>query len=122
MIENFREFEVGPDPYGRTWRVRFLWQQNGISIRHSDTVDVKFVLSDGEIAEEKVMAMPHPRLLELAARSGHPLNDAWCLKLAALHLKRMIETGEDMEKPLVTLTAADLDHAHVSLRSKRAAA
>ena len=49
MIENFRRFQAGPDPFGRTWDVEFRWQQNGISIRHADTVDVKFHLSrDGD--------------------------------------------------------------------------
>src|SRR5438094_687057 len=40
--------------------------------------------------------------LELSAKSGRPLTDPWCSRLAALHLKNMIETGEDMEKSLVT--------------------
>ena len=122
MIENFREFQVGPDPFGRTWIVRFVWLQNAISIRHSDSADVKFVLSDGEITEEKVLALMHPRLLEFSSKSSHPLNDAWCMKLAALHLKRMIETGEDMEKALVTLTMGDLERAHDQLQRERAAA
>jgi hypothetical protein len=122
MIENYREFEAGPDPYGRTWRVRFLWQQNGISIRHSDTVDVKFLAGDGEIGEEKVIAMPHPRLLELSRKTAHPLNDAWCMKLAGLHLKRMIETGEDLEKALVTMSLEDMRKAHEALGQARAAA
>ena len=41
---NFRQFEVGPDPFGRKWQVLFKWMQTAISLRHSDTVDVKFVL------------------------------------------------------------------------------
>jgi hypothetical protein len=39
------------------------------------------------------------------------LSDAWVSKMAASHLKRMIETGEDMEKPLVTMTRADIESA-----------
>ena len=110
-MENFREFQAGPDPFGRTWQVRFLWQQNGISIRHADTIDAKFLLRDGDDSEEKVIALPHPKLLELSARTGHPINDAWVLKLSARHLAYMIETGEDIEKTLVTLSAVDLDRA-----------
>ena len=52
MIENFRRFET-TDPFGRNWLVEFRWLQNGISIRHSDTVDVKFQLIRGEDIEEK---------------------------------------------------------------------
>ena len=48
-------------------------------------------------------------LLALSANTGHPLTDAWCLKLAALHLKHMLENGEDMEKVLVTLQPEELD-------------
>jgi len=36
------------------------------------------------------------------------MTDAWCSRLAALHLSRLIETGEDMEKDLVTAPAAEL--------------
>ena len=39
---NYRMFEAGPDPFGRHWQVEFRWLQTGISIRHADTVDVKF--------------------------------------------------------------------------------
>jgi len=46
-VQSFREFEAGPDPFGRTWQVKFKWLQTAISLRHSDSVDVKFIpLSD----------------------------------------------------------------------------
>ena len=107
MAENFRRFQAGPDPFGRTWEVEFRWMQTGISIRHADTVDVKFVMwTEGEPKQEKVIALPHPGLLAAGRQTGHPLTDAWCLKLAAAHLKYMFESGEDLEKTLVTLSAA----------------
>jgi hypothetical protein len=109
MLSNFRVFEAGPDPRGRTWEVEFLWLQTGISIRHADTVDVKFLLSSGEERMEKVIALNHPDLLALSATTGRPITDAWCAKLAALHLRRMIETDQDMEKTLVTCTAEELE-------------
>ncbi|MBM3748941.1 MAG: hypothetical protein FJW34_24500 [Acidobacteria bacterium] len=108
MLSSFREFKAGPDPRGRTWEVQFLWLQTGISIRHSDTVDVKFLLSDGEERLEKVIALPHPELLALSAKTRRPLTDPWCARLAARHLQRMVETGQDMEKTLVTCTPAEL--------------
>jgi hypothetical protein len=110
MIENFRQFQAGPDPFGRMWQVHFSWLQNGISIRHADTVDVKFgVSTENEPFEERVIALPHPILLALSQKTGHLLTDAWCLKLAALHLKHMLESGEDMEKTLVTPEPEELD-------------
>ena len=103
MLENFRQFQAGPDPFGRVWQAHFKWLQTGISIRHADTVDVKFAAApEGEPFEERIIALPHPALLAISGRAGHPLTDAWCLKIAALHLKHMIESGEDFEKTLVT--------------------
>jgi hypothetical protein len=110
MIPNFRSFDAGPDPFGRTWHVEFRWLQTGISIRHADTVDVKFEVSTtGEPTQERVVALRHPDLLKLSKSTGHPLTDPWCLKLAGLHLKRMIQTGEDIEKTLVTPSLAELE-------------
>ena len=106
---NFRRFQAGPDPFGRTWEVEFRWQQNGITIRHADTVDVKFdVRTTGESNQERVIAVRHPDLLRLSKETGRIVSDAWCMKLAALHLKHMIETDEDMEKTLVTVSYSEL--------------
>ena len=120
MIDNYRNFQTGPDPFGATWRIEFRWQQNGISIRHSDSVDVKFFLSDGKHTEEKVIALPHPLLLAQSAMNGHPVTDALCMKIAALHLVKIIETGEDMEKTLVTLTAPEMEEAASQITAKAA--
>ncbi len=69
------------------------------------------VWTDGEPKHEKVLALPHPDLLVLTRETGHALTDPWCLKLAANHLAWMIESGEDLEKTLVTLSPADLRRA-----------
>lgn len=109
MPDNSRRFEAGPDPFGRIWQVEFRWLQTAISIRHSDTIDVKFVIwTDGEERQERVLALQHLDLLNLSTAVNHPLTDPWCLHLAASHLKHMIEAGEDLEKVLVTLSPADL--------------
>jgi hypothetical protein len=112
MPDNYRHFTAGPDPFGRKWDVEFKWLQTGTSIRHADTVDVKFgVLPEGEVKQEKVLALPHPALLLLCKETGHPLTDGWCLKLGARHLIYMIESAEDLEKTLITLSEADLRRA-----------
>jgi hypothetical protein len=112
MADNVRLFQAGPDPFGRTWDVEFRWSQNGISIRHSDTIDVKYVLrTAGEEPQEKVIALQHSDLLALSAKTGHPLTDAWCMKLAANHLKHMVQSGEDLEKILITVNPAELERA-----------
>ena len=113
MIENFRRFET-TDPFGRNWLVEFRWLQNAISIRHRDSVDVKFQLIRGEDIEEKVIALRHPDLLELSRLTGRGVTDPWCMKIAALHLREMIRTDRDMDKILVTPSLADLErHAAV---------
>ena len=117
MPDNNRRFQAGPDPFGRTWEVEFRWLQTGISIRHADTVDVKFIVwthgssGDAEPKQEKVIALPHLALLALSVKTGHPLTDPWCLKLAAQHLRYMITSGEDLEKALVTIAPAELERA-----------
>lgn len=112
MQENNRRFQAGPDPFGRAWEVEFRWLQNGISIRHSDTIDAKFMLwTEGEEPAEKIIALPHTSLLALCSKTGHALTDPWCLKLAAHHVKYMIESGEDLDKTIVTLAPAELERA-----------
>ena len=104
MPETYRKFQAGPDPFGRVWNVEFRWLQTATSIRHADAVDVKFAAGvEGEPKYEKVIALRHPDLLRLSQDAGKPLTDGWCLKLGALHLKKMIETAEDMDKTLVTV-------------------
>ena len=110
-MHNFRKFEAGPDPFGRTWAVEFQWLQTAISIRHSDSVDVKYVIAtEGEPRQEKVIALPLPDLLSICDEVEHPLSDPFCLRLAGLHLTRMIESYEDMDKVLVTVTRPELLH------------
>lgn len=116
MYENYRMFEVGPDPFGARWKVEFLWSQNGISIRHADTVDVKFEISSGDLLEEKIIALPHPALQRVSAMMDHPLTDPWCHRIAAMHLTKMIETADDIEKTLVTLDEATIRDYAETLR------
>ena len=110
MSDQSRLFEAGPDPFGRMWKVQFRWLQTGISIRHADTVDVKFLVTpqNGEPVE-KVIALPHAALHKLTGNSGQKLTDPFCMRLAAAHIKHMIETAEDMDKTLVTISASELD-------------
>jgi|SRR5581483_2662512 len=116
MSDQSRRFEAGPDPFGRMWEVQFRWLQTGISIRHADTVDVKFfVAADGGAPEEKIIALPHSELLKSAPQYGQRVTDPLCMRLAAAHLKHMIETSEDMEKTLVTLTPEELARCYREL-------
>jgi hypothetical protein len=103
-MQNFRQFEAGPDPFGRKFQVWFKWLQTAISIRGSDSVDVQFLLENDQAGSfKKTIALPHADLLALSRSTGRPMDDPWCARLAALHLVHVVETGEDMEKDLVTV-------------------
>jgi len=122
MSDQARLFEAGPDPFGRMWKVQFRWLQTGISIRHADTVDVKFWVScDGGEPEEKVIALPHPALLQLT-ENGRKLTDPLCMRLAAAHLKHMIETSEDMEKTVITVSPEEMSAYYQQLHGVTVAA
>ena len=108
-MQNFRQFEAGPDPFGRKFQILFKWMQTAISLRHADTVDVKFILVDQNGGRtEKTIALPHADLLWVSKELNRPMDDPWCSRLGALHLTRLVQTGEDMEKDLVTVSASDL--------------
>jgi len=108
MVENFRNFETGPDPFGRSWRVEFRWQQNAISIRHADTIDTKWNIECEGEAQEKIVALPLPALLKIASAKERSITDAWCMKLGGLHLIEMISSWRDMDKTLVTANEEEL--------------
>ena len=121
MSVPFRHF-TAPDLFGSPIEVEFRWLQNGISIRHADTVDVKFEIVMEGRREERVLALPHPHLLRVSAESGHPTTDPWCSRMAALHLKHMIESGDDFEKTLVTLTGDQMNEYAKQLKPELAEA
>ena len=117
MLPNSRVFQAGPDPRGQTWEVQLVWLQTGISIRHSDTVDVKFLLASPGERLEKVVSLRHADLLALSRKSGRPITDPWCMRLAGLHLRHMIETDEDLEKTLVECPLKDLERYNAALEA-----
>ncbi|HLH16418.1 MAG TPA: hypothetical protein VKX45_04325 [Bryobacteraceae bacterium] len=120
---NYREFEAGPDPFGRKFQVLLKYLQTAISIRHADTVDVKFVLVDeGGKQTEKVIALRHPDLVRLSRETGRPMDDPWCARLAEMHLLHVIATGEDLEKNLITVPYAELERYAAELRRMEEAA
>jgi hypothetical protein len=119
---NFREFEAGPDPFGRKFQILFKWLQTAISIRHADTVDVKFIIVDenGD-RTQKTIALPHADLQQVSRETGRPMDDPWCARIAALHLQHLVATGEDMEKDLVTVLRPDLKRYATEIARKEQA-
>jgi len=111
-MENFRDFEAGPDPFGRTYHVWFKYLQTAISIRHSDSVDVCFILeSAGEAPEriEKTVVIPNADIRAYSKKTGRPVNDAWCSRIAMCKLRTVIETAEDIEKHYLPVTMREIE-------------
>jgi hypothetical protein len=107
-MENFRDFEAGPDPFGRAWQVRFKYLQTGISIRHSDSVDVCFILESGDERMRKIVVIPLADVRAWAERSGRKVSDGWCSRLAMCRIKEVVSTAEDFEKDYLTVTPAEI--------------
>lgn len=108
LMDNFREFEV-TDPFGRTWAAQFKYLQTAISIRHSDSVDVRYVLTSGDEGMQRTMVMQHADLRDYCARTGRKMSDAWCSRLAALKLRQSVQNAEDLDSAYLPVTPAEID-------------
>ncbi|MCS7024666.1 MAG: hypothetical protein NZV14_07680 [Bryobacteraceae bacterium] len=123
MIQNPRKFTAGPDPFGRKWQVLFRWQQNAISIRHADAIDNKFELTaDDGTTMDKVIAIRHTDALAVAKMLGREVTDSWLMRIAAEHILTMIETWEDAEPVLVTLSLEQVEEHARKLQAEFSAA
>ena len=119
-MENFREFQV-TDPFGRTWTAQFKYLQTGISIRHSDSIDVRYVLdsvSDGQTERiQKTMVLHHADVRSYAAKSGRKISDAWCSRIALLRLKTAIENAEDLENDYLPVTPSEIAQYDAAIKT-----
>ena len=120
MSDNLRRFEV-KDPFGCTWQVEFRWQQNAISIRHADSVDCKYYIASGEEQRELVVALPHALLGSTAQARGRDISDAWCLRLAGLHVRHMIGDWADMDTAVATVCSESLDLYSLAIEAEEKA-
>jgi hypothetical protein len=109
LMENFRDFSVGPDPFGQIWHAHFKYLQTGISIRHSNSVDVCYILENGSERIHKTAVMQNADLRAYAARTGRIMSDSWCSRLAMCKLRYIIETAEDLEKDYLPVTAHEIE-------------
>jgi hypothetical protein len=108
-MENFRDFDAGVDPFGRAWHAQFKYLQTGISIRHSDSVDVRYVLDNGEEQIQKTIVLSNADIRAWSKRTGRPVSDSWCSRIAMCKLRDSIETAEDLEKDYLLVSPAELE-------------
>ena len=90
---NYRKFQAQTALTGQSYHCRFSWLQTAISLRHSDTVDVKFRIDGAGV----VVALPHPAWPLYLQRAGKQLTDARAALVAAGILKEALERGDDIE-------------------------
>ena len=108
-MENFRDFELGPDPFGRTFHVLFKYLQTAISIRHSDSVDVCFILESADEKMIRTIVISHADIRDFSKRSGRKISDAWCSRIAYCKLKNAVETGEDIDKDYLLVPPSEIE-------------
>lgn len=96
---SFQNFEVVSGLSGERYQVEYCWLQTAISLRHSDTVDVQFLVN----GKATVLGLPHAALEEACRKAGAPLRDELCVRIAAAHLEEALRTGSAAESALWTL-------------------
>jgi hypothetical protein len=122
-LTNFRDFHAGPDPFGRTWHVFFKYLQTAISIRHSDSVDVRFILSSGDETMQRTVVMKNADLRAWAAKgSGRKVSDPLCTRVAMLKILRTVELAEDLEKDYIVVTAVEIEEFGTEIKAWEEAA
>ena len=94
MSEFIGAFDVLSKLTGRVFHCRFSHLWNGISTRHSDTIDTKFFVDGAAV----VLGLAHPAFVDFRAKTGRDLSDREASFLAAEFLRERLE--EEDERPL----------------------
>lgn len=90
---NYKTFDCLSQVDGTTYHCHFVFLQTAISLRHSDTVDVRYLVNGKRIT----VALPHVAFVEYAQRTGRTLTDEDAGFIAAIYLKQVLESGGDVE-------------------------
>ena len=112
---DYQQFSVISRLDGMRYDCRFHTLATGISPRHSDTVDVKFLVNGRPV----IIAIPHAALTQYRRRTARPLTDAEIIQMAGLFLNAQLEKeGLGQEKmmgpsPEETIELAGEIHALV---------
>jgi hypothetical protein len=89
---NFREFTCTSRTDGTVYHCFFIFLQTAISLRHSDTVDVRFQVNGTRIT----VALPHVTFVEYAHHSDI-INDERAARIAATYLCEVLADGGSVE-------------------------
>jgi hypothetical protein len=102
MSEFIGPFDVPSKVTDCVYRCRFSHCWNGISTRHSDTMDCKFFV-DGKGV---VLGLAHTGFVEFRGRSGRNLTDREASYIAAEYLRERLE--QEDEHSLYDVSAANV--------------
>lgn len=101
---NYRDFRTQSALSRQEYHCVFVYLQTAISLRHSDTVDVKFRVNGTGV----VVALPHTAWGMYQHSTGCALTDARAAEVAAGILKEALERGDDIELLDLNPTAEDV--------------
>jgi hypothetical protein len=102
MSEFVREFDVTSRLTDRTYHCRFSHLWNGVSTRHSDTVDTKFLVDGNGV----IVGLSHPGIARFVEQSGRELTDREASYVAAYYLREQL--AQEDERPLYDVSAEDV--------------
>ena len=91
MSEFIGAFEVRSKLTGHAYQCRFSHLWNGITTRHSDTVDCKFFVDGRGV----VVGLAHTAFVEFRARARRDLTDREASYVAAEYLRERLEQEEE---------------------------
>ncbi len=93
LLMDYRVFDCVSEVDGAIHHCYFVYIQTAISLRHSDTVDVRFMVNGKRIT----VALPHVAFVEYAGLAGEVLTDEAAISIAARCLKEALEKGASVE-------------------------
>lgn len=89
----YEDFTVTSPQDGCIYHCRFRNLMTGIAPRHSDSVDVWFLVNGKSYA----IALAHPAFALFKQRTGRNLTDNDSIQMAGLFLKDLLQRGERLE-------------------------
>jgi hypothetical protein len=104
MSYTITPFEVASKALGEPVKCRFVHLLSGIATRHSDTIDCWFRVNGHKVT----VAISCAALTRLREREGKYLSDQQLAEIAALFLRRTLETGYDATQAELFLGEAEL--------------
>lgn len=90
---SYEDFTVTSPEDGSVYHCSFRNLSTGIAPRHSDSVDVRFLVNGKTYA----IALAHPAFALFKERTGRTLTDNDSIQMAGLFLKGLLESGERLE-------------------------